>query len=898
MALNFPPSPLLNDIYTYSGKSWKWDGTSWVSISASENSANKVDRGLGSTRTGVRAEDIGKDNDVSGDYAFAQGDSNIASGQGSSAFGTNNTASGLNSHVEGDGDTESGPSVASGWASHAEGIGTWATGIGSHSEGMQTLAGGHHSHTEGFLTEANGENSHAGGQGTIASGTNQTVIGKYNVENADDGPDGYAFIIGNGSPPSDGPMPSNALAVTWSGDIYSATGKQLSQEDFTTDEKTALANKLDKIFITNLVTNGDFQNTNGWVGVNSTLSVNNSTLLSVVADPASSWLARSYYDTNTNMLANHKYYISCQARVTTADCYAMDIQLRTPGLVMIDQIITIMSPVENQWYNISAIKFHATESNGMMFYAMHEYLTEIAAGLGQMEMQNVIIIDLTDAFGATNEPIVSEMDQLISYYNNNYVSTADNSYISSQHDISDLRDALIDKVDKVAGMGLSSNDYTTPEKELLASLSNTNMLGELTEEPTGFTNNSSIDIVYDSTEKTITLNGTFQAYYQGILIEELVNGWVSDPHPDTYDTYFLYYNGTSFIFDNNPWLFEYLQIAFVQYSATHKFAARETHGFMPNVVHKNIHQTIGTYKTAGGDFSSFIPNSTTAVNRRPDISSTTVADEDLQSVIGSLTSKTYTQRYLTGSAVRTITTGAAEIVPVNGNEPYWNRNIVGVWSQQLFNNGEYGAIFVIAVPTTSDAGSTAYRYMFVQPQQVSSSLTTIQALSPTSLVLGDNVLFIAEFVFVGKIIIRRASNNWHITEISKLDGTKISQVAYIANNALTTVNVDTTLTGDGTAASPLSVVLSNSFDLSTPIDWDTIKYNPVSVKWEAKPDSFVHTQNIVSDTWVIEHNLHKYPSVHVFDSFNLEAVGSVVHNSLIQMTITFTGSFSGVAYLN
>jgi hypothetical protein len=79
MALNFPPSPLLNDIYTYSGKSWKWDGTSWVSISASENSANKVDRGLGSTRTGVRAEDIGKDNDVSGDYAFAQGDSNIAS---------------------------------------------------------------------------------------------------------------------------------------------------------------------------------------------------------------------------------------------------------------------------------------------------------------------------------------------------------------------------------------------------------------------------------------------------------------------------------------------------------------------------------------------------------------------------------------------------------------------------------------------------------------------------------------------------------------------------------------------------------------------------------------------------------------------------------------------------
>ena len=30
-ALNFPPSPNVNDTYTANGKSWKWDGVSWVS---------------------------------------------------------------------------------------------------------------------------------------------------------------------------------------------------------------------------------------------------------------------------------------------------------------------------------------------------------------------------------------------------------------------------------------------------------------------------------------------------------------------------------------------------------------------------------------------------------------------------------------------------------------------------------------------------------------------------------------------------------------------------------------------------------------------------------------------------------------------------------------------------
>jgi hypothetical protein len=33
-ALNFPSSPSLNDLYSANGKTWKWNGVSWVVVPA------------------------------------------------------------------------------------------------------------------------------------------------------------------------------------------------------------------------------------------------------------------------------------------------------------------------------------------------------------------------------------------------------------------------------------------------------------------------------------------------------------------------------------------------------------------------------------------------------------------------------------------------------------------------------------------------------------------------------------------------------------------------------------------------------------------------------------------------------------------------------------------------
>ena len=67
--------------------------------------------------------------------------------------------------------------------------------------------------------------------------------------------------------------------------------------------------------------------------------------------------------------------------------------------------------------------------------------------------------------------------------------------------------------------------------------------------------------------------------------------------------------------------------------------------------------------------------------------------------------------------------------------------------------------------------------------------------------------------------------------------------------------------------------------------------------------TYTHNQSSTSNTWVVNHNLHRFPSVTVVDSADTIVQGTVVYNSSKQLTITFfSGSsalaFQGKAYLN
>jgi hypothetical protein len=63
-------------------------------------------------------------------------------------------------------------------------------------------------------------------------------------------------------------------------------------------------------------------------------------------------------------------------------------------------------------------------------------------------------------------------------------------------------------------------------------------------------------------------------------------------------------------------------------------------------------------------------------------------------------------------------------------------------------------------------------------------------------------------------------------------------------------------------------------------------------------DAYVFTQASPSATWIITHNLGKYPNVQVLDSGGDICEGEIEFNSTNQLTLAFSGSFSGTAYVS
>lgn len=332
---------------------------------------------------------------------------------------------------------------------------------------------------------------------------------------------------------------------------------------------------------------------------------------------------------------------------------------------------------------------------------------------------------------------------------------------------------------------------------------------ENTKEPTGFKDPESVVVTYDSATRKITLTGTVEAYYRGVQIDALTSGWVSDAIPPGPVTgYFLYYNGTAFVWSTTVWTFDTLHIAYVYYdpAGTFRFAIRETHGLMPWQAHREMHETIGTYKRSGGGLSSYVLSSTVAANRRPDVASTVIADEDLETTNPALTSKSYTHLYLTSTGTSTFATAQAEILPVTGATPYYNQFTGGNWVQTAVPAAQYTSVFLVAVPAAADAGSQTYRYLWLQGQSAG-TLSNEQAFTFYEMNLGQLTGAATEFVPIAKIIIRNTGANWELTSVELLTLTRVAS-STAAGNFLTTVFTDATLTGTGIPSSPLSVVAS------------------------------------------------------------------------------------------
>jgi hypothetical protein len=397
--------------------------------------------------------------------------------------------------------------------------------------------------------------------------------------------------------------------------------------------------------------------------------------------------------------------------------------------------------------------------------------------------------------------VVSGLDAKQNKDNNAALATTEKSIVPAINEINTKAEGLKTQVSNITGI---ANWQTAP----VTNLQKLQNIMTNVKDPSGFVDPMGTTVTYSSTNRQITLthsSGVVQFYYNGELIS-LTSPHVSIAHADVEGVYFYKYNGDQFTFDTTPWYFHCVQIAYLQYFSAFKFALKETHGAnMDWSTHQHLHIDRGTLKTAGGDFSDFTLNSTTAANRRPNISNTTLLDEDLFVPVNLLTSKLYTQRYLTGADSKVFIQGASDIVPLSGNTPYWNQFTGGTWQQTLMTNGQYQAIFVVAIPVSSDSESQNYRYVFVQGQQVDSSLPIIESVIPADVNLGDPAILATEYSFIGKIIIRFQGGNWTLIRVEKLSGSRAQQIASPQGNYLSTVSVDnTTITGDGTSLNPLT----------------------------------------------------------------------------------------------
>lgn len=61
---------------------------------------------------------------------------------------------------------------------------------------------------------------------------------------------------------------------------------------------------------------------------------------------------------------------------------------------------------------------------------------------------------------------------------------------------------------------------------------------------------------------------------------------------------------------------------------------------------------------------------------------------------------------------------------------------------------------------------------------------------------------------------------------------------------------------------------------------------------------YTHNQLSASTSWVINHNMGKYPSVQIIDSSGNNVYAGIAHPSDNQTVLTFSTAFGGVAYLN
>ena len=167
--------------------------------------------------------------------------------------------------------------------------------------------------------------------------------------------------------------------------------------------------------LTNLVSNGDFsKGTAGWNGINGSVSVANNTGSSTLS--GATVTGGFQKAPSATPIIGHRYGLTVRMRVTNANCLLLRFYL---GGVTGNAVQT--NPAINQWYPKTFVitADNATQS----IYLYHTYESAAIASGKVMEAQYVSVVDLTAAFGAGNEPALTDYENWIATQSNSWFDT-------------------------------------------------------------------------------------------------------------------------------------------------------------------------------------------------------------------------------------------------------------------------------------------------------------------------------------------------------------------------------------------------------------------------------------------------------------------------------------------
>ena len=167
--------------------------------------------------------------------------------------------------------------------------------------------------------------------------------------------------------------------------------------------------------LTNLLENSDFSNGfTDWVSVAASSVTVNNNIATITADGSLYYSEIRQFINAT--VTDHKYYIRSKMRVTNNSADTINGYIDAGGN---KYAVTKYNPVANTWYETGGVI--TSGPNIITSVKFGQVYADGATANGKvMEVQNTVAIDLTEIFGAGNEPTGAQVDSIISQFPNNW----------------------------------------------------------------------------------------------------------------------------------------------------------------------------------------------------------------------------------------------------------------------------------------------------------------------------------------------------------------------------------------------------------------------------------------------------------------------------------------------